>query len=284
MRFRTEIEPVATSLDISHDTPLLLLGSCFSDEIGTRLDTDGFRTVHNPLGPLFNPCSITRCLRLAKGIEEPFVEVGPRGFHAIDFASRYSGSDKAAILGDISAGLGRISDILSARPVAILTLGSAFVYRHNASGRIVGNCHKFPASAFTRERLGTEEICRQLRDAIGILLDSGCRHVLLTISPIRHLDDGLHGNTLSKAALHLGAEEALRNFGSDTAGYFPSYEILMDDLRDYRFYAPDMKHPSETAADYIYEIFSKTYFSKATQATALESRRLNKTALHRPIL
>lgn len=284
MRFRTEIEPVATSLVISHDTPMLLLGSCFSDEIGRRLDTDGFHAVHNPLGPLFNPCSIARCLRLAKGIEEPFVEVGPRGLHALDFATRYSGTDKAAILGDIAGGLGRIRDILSVRPVAILTLGSAFVYRHNASGRIVGNCHKFPATAFTRERLGAEEICRQLRDAIAILLDSGCRYVLLNISPIRHLDDGLHGNTLSKAALHLGAEEALRHFDSDTAGYFPSYEILMDDLRDYRFYAPDMKHPSETAADYIYDFFTKTYFSKATQASALESRRLNKSALHRPIL
>lgn len=285
MRFRTEIEPVSTGIRIDATTPVLLLGSCFTDEVGSRLDTDGFRTVHNPLGPLYNPCSIHRCISLALDqYAEPMLAEGPRGFHALDFASRYSGDNATVLLAAIRADLDKIRNILAQSPVAILTLGSAYVFRHLATERIVGNCHKFPSDCFERRLLDIDEATREIKGSISALIGAGCRAVILTVSPIRHLADGLHGNTLSKATLHLAAEKVLAGIPDAQAGYFPSYEILMDDLRDYRFYAPDMKHPSETAVDYIYSIFSETYFSKATRAAALEARRRHLASLHRPIL
>ncbi len=264
---------------------MLLLGSCFTDEIGSRLDVDGFRTVHNPLGPLYNPVSLNRCVDMAlSAIRQPLLVAGPRGIHALDFASRYSGEDADAILECLEEGLDAISRIVAERPVAILTLGSAFVFRHKESGCIVGNCHKFSADCFERVMLGVDELSSTLEESAEKLLNAGCRAVLFTVSPIRHLADGLHGNTLSKSSLQLAVNHVLQKFDDNRVAYFPSFEILMDDLRDYRFYAADMKHPSETAVDYIYSIFSETYFSKETIAAALEARRQHLASLHRPIL
>ena len=278
MRFRTEIERPRARFEIDHQRPVLLIGSCFTDEIGARLDDDGFTTVHNPLGPLYNPCSIARCLELAAtGISESDLTAGPRGWHCLDFASKYSG-EKDHVVTAVNQGLASIKNMLEQKPVVIITLGSAFVFRHLESQRIVGNCHKFPADCFGRELLTVEQASKALKKAIELLHAYGCCDIIFTVSPIRHLADGLHGNTVSKSTLQL-AVDALE--GVD---YFPSYEIVLDDLRDYRFYAADMKHPSEVAVDYIYEIFSDTYFSKTTRAKALECRRASLASKHRSIL
>lgn len=280
MQFRTELHLPVSSLGIDHSTPLLMLGSCFTDEVGARLMMDGFNVTSNPLGPVYNPDTLARILDRALDrrmfTPDDLVE-GPRGYHCLTFASRYSGADAKDVLDAVNTDFVKIADALAAPATLILTLGSTYVFTHIGSGEIVGNCHKLPASAFTRRRLSVDEVIARLRSVVTRLTDAGHR-VIFTVSPIRHLADGLHGNTLSKSTLHLAVDSI------DKAEYFPAYEALMDDLRDYRFYAADMKHPSEVAVDYIYGLFADVYFSKATSAAAAEARARFKRNNHRQIL
>lgn len=283
MRFRTEIEPIRFPFALSHSTPLLLLGSCFSDEIGARLCDDGFNVLHNPLGPLFNPLSVEKCLQRSlqhHDYSESELISGPRGFHCLDFASRYSGEDAAAIVEELNAGLDSIRKHAALKPVLILTYGSSYIYEYH--GVPVGNCHKFPAGEFTRRRLSINQAAEAMLSCCRMASDSGIEHIILTISPVRHLDEGLHGNTLNKSILHLAAEKVMEVF--DKVHYFPAFEILNDDLRDYRFYAADMKHPSSTAVDYIYDLFCQAGMSRQTRDEALEHRRRALTSRHRNIL
>ena len=286
MRFRTETECRPSAWKINHDTPLVMLGSCFTDEIGSRLDSDGFQVIHNPFGPLYNPISVTRCLMRAAKCElynEADLTEGPRGYHCLDYASRFSGNDQSELLASINSTLLKLHCALTSAPVLIITLGSAFVFELMTTGVCVGNCHKFPADRFKRRLLSTDEIFNSLANCIQTLRDTGVEKIIFTVSPIRHLADGLHGNTLSKGTLHVALNRLLEAY-PDLCSYFPSYEIMIDDLRDYRFYAPDMKHPSEVAVEYIYGIFADTYFSKETRKLAEEFLRRQKAALHRQIL
>lgn len=148
---------------------------------------------------------------------------------------------------------------------------------------MVGNCHKFPAGDFDRRLLSVDEIVAAVSDSLHRMREAGVRRVVFTVSPIRHVADGLHGNTVSKAVLHLAVDRLCAEWGSFVS-YFPAYEMMIDDLRDYRFYAADMKHPSDVAVDYIYEFFSNTYFNADTRRGAVEYRRQYKASLHRPIL
>lgn len=286
MRFRTEIELTRADFRIDHSTPIVLLGSCFTDEIGVRLERDGFDVLRNPFGPLYNPASICTCVRRALCSDGAYTQAdltpGSRGFHCLDYASRYSGQDAAALLADINSTRRALGEALHRNPVVIITLGSAFVYSRADSGVPVGNCHKFPADFFERRLFTVDECVGQLSACTALLRKACVDHIVLTVSPIRHLADGLHGNTISKSTLQLAVDAVI---GANQAlSYFPSYEILLDDLRDYRFYASDMKHPSEQAVDYIYERFSDTFFTKDTMRDALAARRLSMAANHRPIL
>ncbi len=283
MRFRTEIDAPRFPFSITHSNPLLLLGSCFSDEIGARLCDDGFDVLHNPLGPLFNPLSVGKCLQYAcqnRNYSASDLTVGPRGFHCLDYASRFSGQDAHSIVKDINDGLDAIRAVIQRNPVLFLTYGSAYIYEYE--GNPVGNCHKFPPQDFTRRRLSVEQAYGAILDSCSLALKAGIKHIILTVSPVRHLDDGLHGNTLNKAVLHLAAEQVMTQ--CEHVHYFPAFEILNDDLRDYRFYAADMKHPSPTAVDYIYDIFCQALMSRKTRETALECRRQALTSRHRNIL
>lgn len=286
MRFRTEIDIRPSSWKISHDGAVVLLGSCFSDEIGSRLETDGFSVLRNPFGPLYNPVSLSACIRRAlcgPGYSAADLVEGPAGYHCLDFASRYCGSSADTLLATVNTTSAMLGDTLRQASAVIITLGTAYVFDHRGLGRTVGNCHKFPATDFERRLLSVSDAADALDDALNALKDAGAAHVILTVSPIRHLADGLHGNTVSKSTLMLAVEDVIARHG-DFAAYFPSYEMLIDDLRDYRFYAADMKHPSPTAADYIYEIFSQTYFTRDTCSTAAEHRRRYLASQHRRIL
>lgn len=284
MRFRTEIELVKAPWTIGHERPVLLLGSCFTDEIGSRLEADGFRVLRNPFGPLYNPASIARCLRRACG-DEPYTAAdlteGPRGFHCLDYASRFSGPDAETLLEEINGTLHSLSDFISLRPVLIITLGSAYVYEYLPTGIIAGNCHKLPDSLFHRRLMGVDETQRHIAEICSLAAACGLENLIFTVSPIRHLAYGLHGNTLSKSTLQIALDRSVD--GSRTL-YFPSYEIMLDDLRDYRFYDSDMKHPSAVAADYIYEYFSGTFFTKDTLRAAAEARKAFLAGRHRQIL
>ncbi len=286
MKFRTEIERTKAPFAIEHDTPLLFLGSCFSDEIGSRLADDGFKVLHNPMGPLYNPASVAACLdRVCSGSLYTTQELanGPRGFHCLDYCTRYSGADAAAVLDAVNGDIAGISEFVALSPLVFITLGSAYVYRIAATGRVAGNCHKFPADCFSRELLTVEQAADALHSAVQLLSIRGVNHIVFTVSPIRHLADGLHGNNISKATLLIAIDSVVERYPG-LCSYFPSYEIVLDDLRDYRFYASDLKHPSPMAVDYIYEFFSDYYFSSKTRQAAAEGRKLTLAARHRSIL
>lgn len=284
MKLRTEIETVKSTHRIGSETPLLMLGSCFTDNIGARLDIDGFNVSHNPLGPLYNPVSIAGCISRAlkyyRYSSDDLVE-GPNGYHCLDYASRYSGTDPDSVIAHVESDFSAVANrINNPEPLTlVITFGSAFVFERK--GAVVGNCHKFPSTEFIRRMLSVDEIVECWSRIIETL--PAQTHIIFTVSPIRHLADGLHGNELSKATLLLAIDRLCEAYPS-RCEYFPSYEIMLDDLRDYRFYAADMKHPSEVAIDYIYDFFLNTYMTKQTQEEAAENRRRFRASQHRQIL
>ena len=280
MNFRTEISVPRAPFEITHGDGIVMLGSCFTDEVGALLDRDGFMVTHNPMGPLYNPESVLRCLRDAvMGRRRDDYVIGPDAkVHCLSYATRFTADDEYALDSRVNEALDPFVDFLYEQATTlIVTLGSAYVYYRADTGAPVGNCHKFPASFFKRERLSVERTA----DAIGEILSTipeNITKVIFTVSPIRHTADGLHANQLSKATLLL----AIDSIDDPRVCYFPAYETLLDDLRDYRFYAADMKHPSDVAVEYIYELFSNTYFNSDTKAEAQRERRLWLSARHRP--
>lgn len=286
MKFRTEIGKVDIPVEIRHSVPLLMLGSCFTAEIGAKLNMDGFDVMYNPFGALYNPCSIANCLQRAlAGVPygDNDLREGPRGWHCLDYSTVFSGADRNSVIEAIEKTRSDMAAQLQRKPVVFLTLGTSFVFEEKTTGRVVGNCHKFPASYFTRRRLELSEIIEVLSKCVELLIDAGVNEIVFTVSPIRHTADGLHGNMLSKSLLLLAVEEMCCKFPHKVY-YFPAFEILYDDLRDYRFYDSDMKHPSEVAVDYIYSIFSETFFSSETRERAGIARRKYLASQHRPIL
>lgn len=282
MRFRTEIERLPRLNLITPGTKLLLLGSCFADNIGRRLVRDGFNCIHNPIGPLFNPWSIANAIYAAasgKVYSREDLTKGPRGFHCLDYASIYSGQDIPKLTDAVNRDISLLRDTLneSCDRVVILTFGSAYCYKLDGI-KPVGNCHKFPPNRMVRTRLDVDECTRLMQQSIA-LLPRGTK-VILTVSPVRHLDEGLHGNTMIKAILHMACERLINN---NDIIYFPAYEMLIDDLRDYRFYADDLKHPSEMASDYIYSIFCEFAMTPQAETFADDNRTKYLTNAHRPL-
>lgn len=278
MQFRTEIQLSPAVGNVRHDSPIVMLGSCFTDNVGALLGRDGFSVVHNPMGALYNPMSILKAMKKALGAQPAYCRenliMGSDGeFHCLDFATKYASPGDDDLLSALNNDIQELGENLRQAKTIIITLGTSYVYFRN--GASVGNCHKFPAQEFTRRRINANEVARCVEETVSL-----CPHAnfIFTVSPIRHTADGLHGNQLGKASLLLGLEEADCKFA-----YFPSYEIMLDDLRDYRFYAADMKHPSEVAVEYIYEKFLQAYVSPADQQKAADCRRLHKASLHRPI-
>lgn len=276
MKFRTEIEPLRRA-PIGADDSLVLLGSCFADNMGERLEQHGFRVVRNPLGPLFNPMSVAAALTRAldgRGFTHSDLACRDGVWHAMDAAARYQAADADALLAALNRDFAPLREALQAPCVLFVTLGTAYVYRQRNTGAIVANCHKLPASEFLRERIDVDAMTAIWRPLLQRLISRGVR-VVFTVSPVRHVADGLHANNLSKATLLLAADA----LGVE---YFPAYEIVCDDLRDYRFYASDLKHPSEAAVDYIYERFADAYFSAATKETARARHAAYLRQAHRP--
>ena len=267
MKFRTETELPRSTHRIAHgDGGVMLLGSCFSDNIGQRLCDDGFDVCHNPMGSLYNPASLHAFISRLLSITESDGSVsesaeaynasdltlaGDGQWHALDFPLRYSGDDPDALLCRINTECCEAARNFARAQTIIITFGTAWCFEIISNGKVAGNCHKLPASEFVRRRMNPADITAMWQPLVHRLRDMG-KHVMATVSPIRHLADGLHGNQLSKATLLL-AVDALEG-----VEYFPAYEAVVDDLRDYRFYADDLKHPSAMAVEYIYNIFSRT--------------------------
>ena len=250
--------------------------------MGRRLAERGFDISVNPFGPLYNPLSIANCIH--RSLSRQYYTLsdltpGPRGYHCLDYAMRFSGEDADSVLDAVNSRLDDMRARIEAGAIVFITLGTVFVYFLAETGRPVGNCHKFPPSTFIRRRISIEEAREALHSVTTALYAAGASQVVFTVSPIRHLSDGFHENTLSKASLHMAVDML-----GESVGYFPSYEIVMDDLRDYRAYADDMVHIAPKAVDYIYEKFEEVFFSTATRQEAAAARKRFLSSQHRQIL
>ena len=283
MEFRTVVNPPQSNLPIGYESRVMMFGSCFSDSISTRLNNLFFSVLANPLGTLYNPASIADTIERigdsrVLSTDELFESEGR--FHSFACHSSLSMSDRENTLTNINERILSANAFLKNATHLYLTFGTAWVYSLDCDGSVVANCHKQPAAMFKRSMLSVERASDEIRRAISAArkLNPDIA-VRLTVSPIRHLADGAHGNSLSKSTLQLACNEVCRT--DNTTEYFPAYEIMLDDLRDYRFYGADMCHPSEIAADYIFEKFSETYFTKSTQAIASRCHKLRNRLEHR---
>lgn len=284
MDFRTRLKPRASKRKISHRQAVLGIGSCFVSSIGERLKDHKFSTLINPFGTLFHPPAIenalARILTLTRYSEEELFE-HKELFSSWDHHSSFSKPDRDAALEGINEALEKANDFVRNAEVFILTFGTARVYKLKNTGLSVANCHKVPGSYFENQLLSDEELKTSIENSILLIKDLNPEaHIITTVSPVRHLKDGMEENLISKAKL-ISALYEVREIYPDT-DYFPAYELLTDDLRDYRFYGEDMVHPNETAAQYIWEKFSEVYFSAETEEMNRRTEKIKAAMAHRP--
>lgn len=288
MRFRTEVEIEKPDWGIGHGDKLLLLGSCFADNIGEKLERAGFDTLTNPFGTLYNPASVAgaleRLLDARPFDENDLQDFGIEGWGVWDAHSLLCRPKKEEALQVLNARFAEASEQLRNASVLIVTFGTAWVYRLKETNTIVANCHHEPASRFVREKMSVEEIIGLWTPLLERLHTAHpALRVLFTVSPIRHLKDGAHGNQLSKATLLLAVEGLISKVEGPQLAYFPAYELVLDELRDYRFYADDMVHPSQAAVGFLWEKFSDTFFNTRTREEAAKAEKLAKVRNHRPL-
>jgi len=287
MEFRTQIKPLKMSGLISHSTPVLSLGSCFADEVSALLIRDGFNVLANPFGTIYNPRSIARTLqRLADNV--PFGEdmVARRSGAEGDVYCCWGGSSIfdtdscKETLTKINGALATAASFVRQAGVLTITFGTAHCYYLAENGMPVVNCHKFPESNFIVRRLTVEEIVDEFTKLICALRQINPKlEILITISPYRYKKYGLHASQLDKSILLLATERICELPG---VIYFPSYEALIDDLRDYRFYAMDMVHPSVQAVEYVYDLFCESFLAKESIDISRECRAISDMRAHRP--
>lgn len=264
---------------------MLLLGSCFAENMGTRLAENRFNVDINPFGTLYNPASIAAAVRLLLHPQrftagDLFCNEGV--YHSFTHHSRFSSTSEKECLENINGRLTASAEAFRRTGYLVVTWGTAYVYRLKNTGEVVANCHKLPEKMFERSMLTVADIVAEWKELLLSVWEQNPElKVLLTVSPIRHWKDGAHGNQLSKATLLLAADELQKEYPERVA-YFPAYEIMMDELRDYRFYATDMLHPSELAVDYIWQRFTENYLSEETKGVLKEWAEIQKAINHRP--
>lgn len=281
MQFRTIIPIAPFTRRIDHSQQILSLGSCFAENIAARLANAKFHITASPTGILFNPESIAAAIERYASHSCPTMaelQYSNEKWFSFDFHSAFSHSDVSIALESMRQGVKKGAEAIKSADTYIITFGTAIVYRHKESGRVVANCHKQPQSHFTREMLTAEDIVTRYSTLLNSHLKD--KQVIFTISPIRHLSEGLEENSLSKAILRVAIGEITRRY--QNAIYFPSFEIVNDELRDYRFYADDMTHPSSLAIDYIWERFMEVAFSPATRSLIDIIKQITTAAAHKP--
>lgn len=284
MDFRTTISPLSHQGMVKHSDGLMLMGSCFADSIGNKLLSALFKADVNPFGTTFNPFSISRSLeRIIDGRIFESNELFRRNgiWNSFMHHSSFSRSDEKEALSGMNSRLQIAHDNLAKAKTLILTWGTSYIFMHNVNGSVVNNCHKCPANEFVRVRISSKAIVKRYSTLIDQLINyNPDLKIILTVSPIRHLSDGLAENQLSKSILRVAASE-LEELYPEAVIYFPSYEALIDDLRDYRFYASDMVHASEVAENYIYQLFLNSFCDEQTLVAVNECTKFNKRLSHR---
>lgn len=285
LKLQTPVETGRSAVCISLNDKIFVLGSCFADNMGQKMADLGFDVCVNPFGTLYNPVSICNSVaRLTSGIpfsESECVQMGAGAGLVCSFSHHTSFARRTEdeFLNVANASLKEASLRWKAASKVIITLGTAWIYEYTRSGETVSNCLKIEAKEFTRRRLS-------VRETATLLMNMIARHpekeFMFTVSPIRHFKDGAHGNQISKSTLLLALDEVLAKF-PERCEYFPAYEIVLDELRDYRFYAADMIHPSDQAVDYLWSRFVR-FAMPESELPALDARRRELLrAQHRPI-
>ena len=274
MKLYTSIDIAPSEKKIGYDDKILLLGSCFADNIGAKFGEHYFQATINPYGTLYNPASIATTLN--HSIQPSTIHHNGL-WHSMMHHGSFSHPDKDVLLARCEESQTLLRTALRDATTIIVTFGTSWVYEMD--GFVVANCHKLPANRFTRRCLAVDEIVEMWQPIVASMPD---KHWIFTVSPIRHIKDGLHANHLSKANLLQAIDVLIANARdlnpTSTYSYFPAYEIMLDELRDYRFYAEDMVHPSQVAVEYIWQRFVETYMTEDTRG---EMRTLHQLWLDR---
>lgn len=282
--FRTQLPKKSYPFKIGHQHASLCVGSCFAENIGQRLRKNKFNCILNPFGILYNPVSISEGIHhllnnQAFSDEDLFNHQGL--WHSFQHHGRFSGPDKTIVLNQINKELDTAHQFLQKTNRLIITLGTASVFQNIKTNKVVANCHKLPGNQFNKQRLSVNDCVLTLSQTFETLKSTQANlEILITVSPIRHLRDGLVENQRSKATLLLAVAELEQQFSF--VHYFPAYEIMMDDLRDYRFYESDYTHPTTQAVDYIWDYFQHAFFTKETYLILAEISKILQAAQHRP--
>ena len=287
LNLQTKVLFPDSAVKFSYSDSIVLLGSCFSDSIGIKMQNAGFDVMVNPFGPLYNPVSVANAVsRLESAVpfsEGECVEMGAGAGLVCSFSHHTLAARKTseAFLKDANDSLAAASSFWHKAGVVVVTLGTSFCFRHITSGETVANCLKRPASEFSREFLPYESASAVLASMVRRF---PAKKFIFTVSPIRHLSDGAHMNQLSKSSLLMAVESviSMEDF-KERAVYFPSFEIVMDELRDYRFYAEDMLHPSSQTVDYIWERFCDFALLPSERPALVEKEKVWRQSQHRPL-
>lgn len=291
MQFTTKV-PVEKSIKpITYESKIMALGSCFAENIGKKFDYFKFQNITNPFGIIFNPVSIEKLInRIVNKTEftENDIFFHNEQWHCFEVHSELSNPNKESFLNTLNELIDSTNKQLHDSTHIIITLGTAWVYRFIETNSLVANCHKVPQKQFTKELLSVDDITKSLETIINQVKSINSKATLIfTVSPVRHIKDGFMENTQSKAhlisAIHaINRQPLTTNHQPPTNYYFPSYEIMMDELRDYRFYAEDMLHPNQTAINYIWEKFQDVWISTEAFKTMDIVDTIQKGMSHKP--
>ena len=265
MELLTKVQINPSETKIGYQDKILLLGSCFADNIGEKFGEHYFQATVNPFGTLYNPASIMKAITLSFKHDNKHYILQHNGlWHSMMHHGSFSHPDKNELLSRYNESLTIMHNALQEASTIVVTFGTSWIYQ--MEGMVVANCHKIPAERFRRDCMTVDRIIDMW---LPLLVQIPNKHWIFTVSPIRHIKDGLHANHLSKATLLQAIDTLIVNARglnpSSSYSYFPSYEIMLDELRDYRFYAEDMVHPSQVAVDYIWQRFVETYMTVDTQ-------------------
>jgi len=288
MKLQTQIPLQKQSNNlIDYRSNILLLGSCFVENIGNKLEYFKFQNLQNPFGILFHPLAIESLITNAindKVYTEEDVFFQNEQWHCFDAHSRLSNSSKETLLIDLNSSITSTYQQIQESTHIIITLGTSWVYRHIETDKYVANCHKIPQKQFLKELLTLDEVSQSFEAIISLIKSVNQEaSIIFTVSPVRHIKDGFVENTQSKAYL-VSAIHSVLSQKSQLRGlfYFPSYEIMLDELRDYRFYKEDMLHPNKTAVNYIWERFHQVWINESAIKTMNDVEAVQKGLQHKP--
>ncbi|MFE3870122.1 GSCFA domain-containing protein [Flavobacterium sp. ZS1P70] len=285
MNFRTQIPIPKSNHLVDYNSKIVSLGSCFAVNMAEKLDYFKFQNSCNPVGILFHPLAIEKLIDFAvseKQFTDNDIFFHNECWHCFDVHSDLSNSNKVELLASLNAIIKSTKLQLQEASHIIITYGTSWVYRNTESDSIVANCHKLPQKQFKKELLSVEKIRKSITNTVKLIhaVNPDCK-IIFTVSPVRHIKDGFVENQWSKANIISALHESF-DFRLSTINYFPSYEIMMDELRDYRFYAEDMLHPNQVAIDYIWNRFKETTISETAFSTMDDVESIQKSLSHKP--